>query len=211
MLRKSIVLDTFRHTHHDMIYCFFALTTSKLISLWTNCQKYWNRDWSRVGSKIVRGFRSFNIVKMLLFITTFCRSSHMMIMKMTSKWDVIVNMHGWERKEILNLCFWVQSIAVHILRGVTSFERRKVRCSMCTWTFYPKWKGWKGRRYLDIRALHNGIERVVVKWMVKSQFWAKTGVSAFQRCRSSSAIVRLPLEHVKMFRTTPTPLLVHTF
>ena len=44
----------------------------------------------RVENKIVRGFRSFNIVKMLLFTTTIRRSSDLLIMKRTSKWDVNV-------------------------------------------------------------------------------------------------------------------------
>ena len=44
----------------------------------------------RVEIKIVRGFSYLNIVKMLVFISTFCRSTNRMIMKMTSKWDVIV-------------------------------------------------------------------------------------------------------------------------
>ena len=46
---------------------------------------------SRFEITFVRGFRSFNIVKMSLFTTTFCRSSGVMIMKRTSKWDVTVN------------------------------------------------------------------------------------------------------------------------
>ena len=44
----------------------------------------------RVEIIFVRGFRSFNIVKMLVFTTTFCRSSDLLIMKRTSKWDVNV-------------------------------------------------------------------------------------------------------------------------
>ena len=45
---------------------------------------------SRVEIIFVRGFNSFNIFEMSLFTTTFCRSTHMMIMKMASKWNVIV-------------------------------------------------------------------------------------------------------------------------
>ena len=90
MLRKRNILDTFRHTHRGMIYCLLALTATKLVRLWINC-KIWNGfSLSRLENKIVGGFRLFNIVKMLLFTTTFCRSTHLMIMKMMSKRDVTI-------------------------------------------------------------------------------------------------------------------------
>ena len=73
-----------------MLYCFLALTATKLVRLWINC-KIWNVfSLSRLENKIVGGFRVFNIVKMLLFTTTFCRSTHLMIMKMMSKRDVTI-------------------------------------------------------------------------------------------------------------------------
>ena len=41
----------------------------------------------RVENKIVGGFRCLNFVKMLLFITTFCRLTSCRMMNMTSKSD----------------------------------------------------------------------------------------------------------------------------
>ena len=56
---------------------FLDLTATKLVRLWINC-KIWNGfSLSRLENKIVGGFRLFNIVKMLLFTTTFCRSTHL--------------------------------------------------------------------------------------------------------------------------------------
>ena len=85
--------DHLRDTHHVLIYCFFTLATCKMTESFNKLPNLLINRW-RVENKIVRGFRSFNIVKMLLFTTTFCRSSHMMIMKMTSNWDVIGNLSG---------------------------------------------------------------------------------------------------------------------
>ena len=54
-------------------------------------------------------------------------------------------------------------------------------------------------------------EGKVVKWMVESPFSFLPLIPAFQRCRSSSLIIRKPVEYVTMFRSTPTSLLIHTF
>ena len=93
---------------------------------------------------------------------------------------------------------------------------------------YPISKGWnwdfrcahgrfilnekdEGCRYLDIRAQQSEIEGKAVKWMVKSQFSFLSLIPAFQRWRSSSLVVWLPLKHVTMLKSTPTPLLIRTF
>ena len=61
-----------------------------MIKYSTNCKKKIGINISRVEITFVRGFKRFNVVKILLFTTTFCSSSDMMIMKMTFKWDVTV-------------------------------------------------------------------------------------------------------------------------
>ena len=76
-----------RDTHKDINCCFSALATSKRISLATNCKIFKEKIVLRVENKIVGGFRSLKCVKMLLFITTFCRLTRCRMMNMTSKSD----------------------------------------------------------------------------------------------------------------------------
>ena len=76
-----------RDTHKGINCCYSTLATSKRISLATNCKIFKGKIVSRVENKIVGGFRSLNFVKMLLFITTFCRLTRCRMMNMTSKSD----------------------------------------------------------------------------------------------------------------------------
>ena len=76
-----------RDTHKDINCCFSALATSKRISLATNCKIFKEKIVLRVENKIVGGFRCLKCVKILLFITTFCRLTRCRMMNMTSKSD----------------------------------------------------------------------------------------------------------------------------
>ena len=76
-----------RDNHKGINCCYSALATSKRISLATNCKIFKGKIVFRVENKIVGGFRHLNIVKMSLFITTFCRLTRCRMMNMTSKSD----------------------------------------------------------------------------------------------------------------------------
>ena len=76
-----------RDTHKGINCCYSALATSKRISLATNCKIFKEKIVLRVENKIVGGFRCLKCVKILLFITTFCRLTRCRMMNMTSKSD----------------------------------------------------------------------------------------------------------------------------
>ena len=95
-----------RDTHKGINCCYSALATSKRISLATNCRIFKGKIVSRVENKIVGGFRSLNFVKMLLFITTFCRLTRCRMMNMTSKSDataicVVESDNEYENSDVL--------------------------------------------------------------------------------------------------------------
>ena len=76
-----------RDNHKGINCCYSTLSTSKRISLATNCKIFKGKIVSRVENRIVGGFRSLNFVKMSLFITAFCRLTRCRMMNMTSKSD----------------------------------------------------------------------------------------------------------------------------
>ena len=74
-----------RDTHKGINCCFSALATSKRISLATNCKIFKGKIVLRVSRTKRKNERPLNIVKMSLFITTFCRLTRCRMMNMTSK------------------------------------------------------------------------------------------------------------------------------
>ena len=76
-----------RDTHKGINCCFSALATSKRISLATNCKIFKEKIVLRDLRTKRKNERPLNFVKMLLFITTFCRLTRCRMMNMTSKSD----------------------------------------------------------------------------------------------------------------------------
>jgi len=76
-----------RDTHKDINCCFSALATSKRIRLATICKIFKEKIVLRVSRTKRKNEKPLNIVKMSLFITTFCRLTSCRMMNMTSKSD----------------------------------------------------------------------------------------------------------------------------
>ena len=76
-----------RDTHKGINCCYSTLATSKRISLATNCKIFKEKIVLRVSRTKRKNERPLNFVKMLLFITTFCRLTRCRMMNMTSKSD----------------------------------------------------------------------------------------------------------------------------
>ena len=132
-------------------------------------------------------------------------------MKRTSKWDVTVNWVAESEKNASPLLMSAFDCRIAIARCVSIFKWVKSRKSMWTETFYLTSKGWR-----TLISRHSNVTEwnrrgKVVKWTIKSQFLFLLLIPAFHRCRSSGMIVWLPVEHVTMFRSTPTPLPIHSF
>jgi hypothetical protein len=95
-----------RDTHKGINCCYSTLATSKRISLATNCKIFKEKIVLRVENKIVGGFRCLKCVKILLFITTFCRLTRCRMMNMTSKSDataicVVESDNEYENSDVL--------------------------------------------------------------------------------------------------------------
>ena len=76
-----------RPTHKGINCCFYALATSERNSLSTNCKIFKEKIVLRVSRTKRKNERPLNVVKMSLFITTFCRLTRCRMMNMTSKSD----------------------------------------------------------------------------------------------------------------------------
>ena len=76
-----------RDTHKGINCCYSTLATSKRISLATNCKIFKEKIVLRDLRTKRKNERPLNFVKMLLFITTFCRLTRCRMMNMTSKSD----------------------------------------------------------------------------------------------------------------------------
>ena len=76
-----------RDTHKGINCCYSTLATSKRISLATNCKIFKEKIVLRDLRTKRKNERPLNFVKMLLFITTFCRLTRCRMVNMTSKSD----------------------------------------------------------------------------------------------------------------------------
>ena len=76
-----------RDTHKGINCCYSTLATSKRISLATNCKIFKEKIVFRDLRTKRKNERPLNFVKILLFITTFCRLTRCRMMNMTSKSD----------------------------------------------------------------------------------------------------------------------------
>ena len=95
-----------RDTHKGINCCYSALATSKLNSLATNCKIFKEKIVLRDLRTKRKNERPLNFVKMLLFITTFCRLTRCRMMNMTSKSDataicVVESDNEYENSDVL--------------------------------------------------------------------------------------------------------------
>ena len=95
-----------RDTHKGINCCYSALATSKRNSLATNCKIFKEKIVLRDLRTKRKNEKPLNFVKMLLFITTFCRLTSCRMMNMTSKSDataicVVESDNEYENSDVL--------------------------------------------------------------------------------------------------------------